>query len=104
MASASPRCLAALAWLAVKKSRSPARQAASKRPVRPGSAPLPSRKALMAAEGMTPADVLRLRELEKENADLRKRVAEASARTKTMLERMRFLRQQQERKASGSKR
>lgn len=50
-----------------------------------------------ASEGMTPAEALRLRKLEEENAELKKRLDSASTRTRQMLERMRFLRQQQER-------
>ena len=52
-----------------------------------------------ASEGMTPAEALRLRKLEEENAELKKRLTGASERTRQMLERMRFLRQQQERSA-----
>jgi hypothetical protein len=55
-----------------------------------------------ASEGMTPAEALRLRKLEDENAELKKRLDSATERTRQMLERMRFLRQQQERPvASG---
>ena len=50
-----------------------------------------------ASEGMTPAEALRLRKLEEENAELKKRLSSASERTRQMLDRMRFLRQQQER-------
>jgi hypothetical protein len=38
----------------------------------------------------------RIAELERENADLRTKLAEAAARTRQMVERVRFLRQQQE--------
>lgn len=50
-----------------------------------------------ASEGMTPAEALRLRKLEDENAELKKRLSSATERTRQMLDRMRFLRQQQER-------
>ena len=42
------------------------------------------------------ASAERVRELEQENERLRTRLAEASARTRQMVERVRFLRQQQE--------
>ena len=40
--------------------------------------------------------VARVGELERENQELRQRLADASARTRQMVERVRFLRQQQE--------
>ena len=55
-----------------------------------------------ASEGMTPAEALRLRRLEDENSELKKRLGAASERTRQMLERMRFLRQQHEKAATGA--
>ena len=51
-----------------------------------------------AADSMTaPADgAERVAELERENADLRARLEEATTRTRQLLDRMRFLRQQRE--------
>jgi hypothetical protein len=43
------------------------------------------------------ASSVRVAELERENEELRQRLGEASARTRQMVERVRFLRQQQER-------
>ena len=48
-----------------------------------------------AAEVSSVVDpVVRVAELERENADLRRRVEQAGARTRQLLERVRFLRQQ----------
>jgi predicted RNase H-like nuclease (RuvC/YqgF family) len=43
----------------------------------------------------------RVIELERENAELRRRIAEASSRTRQMVERVRFLRQQQQDGSDG---
>ena len=51
----------------------------------------------MPASGKLPTQ--KVSELERENAELRSRLDAASERTRQMLERMRFLRQQQERGA-----
>ncbi len=49
------------------------------------------------AEGRTVTELVgRVEELERENDELRKRLADAAERTRQLLERTRFLRQQQE--------
>ena len=53
-------------------------------------------KALEAAQAVTPADLERLRALEGENGELRQRLADAAGRTRVLLDRVRFLRQQAE--------
>jgi hypothetical protein len=49
-----------------------------------------------AVAGDAPPDPARLAELERENRDLRERLAQAAERTRQLLDRARFLRQQQE--------
>ena len=52
--------------------------------------------ALAGAAGDGAPDPARLAELERENRDLRERLAQAAERTRQLLDRARFLRQQQE--------
>jgi hypothetical protein len=51
-------------------------------------------KELEVAGGEAPASSADLRKVERENADLRARLEKATVRTREMLERVRFLRQQ----------
>ena len=53
-------------------------------------------KAIDAAAGPTRVTPERLEKLERENADLRKRLEAARTRTRQILDRVRFLRQQHE--------
>ncbi|HEU4632135.1 MAG TPA: hypothetical protein VFS08_20460 [Gemmatimonadaceae bacterium] len=64
---------------------------------RPAAAPVPDATG-DAAGG--PPDPARVAELERENADLRGRLAQAAERTRQLLDRARFLRQQQEESSS----
>lgn len=52
-----------------------------------------------AGSGTSLASLERIQELERQNADLRKRLEAATDRTRQMLDRVRFLRQQQGREA-----
>ncbi len=54
------------------------------------------------ARGTSIGDLQRLEGLEQENAVLRSRMATAAGRAQAMLERVRFLRQQDERSAGGA--
>ncbi|HEX3157528.1 MAG TPA: hypothetical protein VHQ45_03380 [Gemmatimonadaceae bacterium] len=63
----------------------------------PPAAPLaPVAPERAASAGHQPDDAERIAELEQENADLRARLEEATTRTRQLLDRMRFLRQQRE--------
>ena len=61
-------------------------------------------KALEAAQPVTPADLERLESLERENGALRQRLDDAAGRTRVLLDRVRFLRQQSEAGGGGGER